>query len=76
MNGTAMLDAIKVPTLGGGRVPLGSFLKLIVQKITDHAVTSGAATLSYYFLFSLFPFLFFLVALTSYLATRAEMKLS
>jgi membrane protein len=67
MNGMAMLDAIKVPTLGGGRVPLGGFLKVIFQKVNDHAVTSGAATLSYYFLFSLFPFLFFLVALTSYL---------
>ena len=48
-------------------MPLGRFVGLIYRKINDHAVTSTAATLSYYFLFSLFPFLFFLVTLTTYL---------
>lgn len=39
----------------------------IARKFVDHALTANAAALSYYFLFSLFPLLFFLVALTSFL---------
>jgi membrane protein len=61
------LDRIRVPVAGGGQIPLGTLLRKTLQHCSDHAVTSSAATLSYYFLFSLFPFLFFLVTLTAYL---------
>jgi membrane protein len=37
---------------------------------TDHTVSDKAAQLSYYLLFSLFPFLFFLVTLTAYLPVK------
>jgi membrane protein len=39
----------------------------VYRSIVDDAVTDTAAQLSYYVLFSLFPFLFFLVTLTAYL---------
>src|SRR3954465_6897876 len=42
----------------------------LYQHWTDHAVTDKAAQLSYYFLFSLFPFLFFLVSLTAFLPVK------
>jgi membrane protein len=58
---------LTVPTPGGGRVELIRLGKTLYHKVDDHAVTTSAATLSYYFLFSLFPFLFFLVTLTHYL---------
>jgi membrane protein len=61
------LDKLTLPTPGGGRVPLRKLAKILYRKYGDHAVTSSSATLSYYFLFSLFPFLFFLVTLTTYL---------
>ena len=56
-----------MPTPGGGRIAVGDLARQLWRKFTDHALTSSAATLSYYFLFSLFPFLFFLVTLTTYL---------
>jgi membrane protein len=46
---------------------LGTFLKRLAREISDDTVTDSAAQLSYYFLFALFPFLFFLVTLTAYL---------
>jgi membrane protein len=61
------LGALAVPTFAGGRIPLGRLLGALGRKFTDHAVGSNAAALSYYFLFSLFPLLFFVVALTTYL---------
>jgi membrane protein len=61
------MDRIRIPVAGGGHIALGALLRKTVQHCSDHAVTSSAATLSYYFLFSLFPFLFFLVTLTVYL---------
>ena len=61
------LDRLTLPTPGGGHVPVHRLATLLYRKYTDHAVTGSAATLSYYFLFSLFPFLFFLVTLTTYL---------
>jgi len=42
----------------------------LYQHWSDHTVTDKAAQLSYYFLFSLFPFLFFLVTLTAYLPVK------
>jgi membrane protein len=66
-SGLARIPAWTIPTFGGGRVALGTLGKALGRKFLDHAVTSSAATLSYYFLFSLFPLLFFLVALTTFL---------
>lgn len=63
----AFPNKFRIPVVGGGHVPLGALLKRTLQHCSDHAVTSSAATLSYYFLFALFPFLFFLVTLTAYL---------
>jgi len=57
----------RIPLAGGGRLPLSRLGKLLYEKYFDHAVSSSAATLSFYFFFSLFPFLFVLVALTAYL---------
>jgi membrane protein len=56
-----------MPLPGGGRVGFGHLVKRIYEKFTDHAVTSTAATLSFYFIFSLFPFLIVVVMLTEYL---------
>src|SRR2546430_10306946 len=49
------------------RLTLKILGKRMYARFVDHAVTDTAAQLSYYFLFALFPFLFFLVALTAYL---------
>ena len=48
----------------------GEFLKKMARRVSDNAATDRAAQLSYYFLFALFPFLFFLVTLTAYLPAR------
>jgi membrane protein len=42
-------------------------LRRLYRAIADDALTDTAAQLSYYFLFALFPFLFFLATLTAYL---------
>jgi membrane protein len=55
-----------IPVPGGGRVALPHLVKRLYEKYFDHAVSNSAATLSFYFLFSLFPFLFVLVMLTAY----------
>jgi len=41
--------------------------KKLYRKYEDHAIGDISAALAYYFIFSLFPFLFFLVTLTAYL---------
>ncbi|MGC4114876.1 MAG: YihY/virulence factor BrkB family protein [Myxococcales bacterium] len=46
----------------------------LLHALGDHAVLDGAATLAYYFLFSLFPLLFFLVSLTAYLPLRGALE--
>jgi membrane protein len=56
---------VRVP--GGGHVPFGRFLKVLYQHYENHAVSDTAAALSYYFIFALFPFLFFLATLAAYL---------
>jgi membrane protein len=56
---------VRVP--GGGQIEFGAFLKRLYRHYDDHAVSDTAAALSYYFLFALFPFLFFLATLTAYL---------
>jgi membrane protein len=43
------------------------FARRFVKELQEDTVTDCAAQLSYYFLFSLFPFLFFLVTLAAYL---------
>ena len=43
------------------------FLKHLYKKYEDHAVADSAAALAYYFVFSLFPFLFFLATLTAFI---------
>src|SRR5258705_4669045 len=44
------------------------FLKLLYQRINDHALLARSAQLSYYFLLALFPLLVFLVTLLGYFA--------
>jgi membrane protein len=46
---------------------LRTFLKRLWQELEADTATDHAAQLSYYFLFALFPFLFFLVTLAAYL---------
>jgi membrane protein len=50
----------------------GTFVRRLYKKFNDDAVTDSAAQLSYYFLFALFPFLFFLVTLTAFLPLRSS----
>lgn len=49
------------------RLTWWGFFKRLYQDYQNHAVADGAATLSYYFVFSLFPFLFVLATLTAYI---------
>ena len=44
-----------------------SFFKRLYQEYENHGVANSAATLSYYFIFSAFPFLLFLATLTAYI---------
>jgi membrane protein len=44
-----------------------AFARRLYREYRDDAVADSAATLSYYFVFSLFPFLFFLATLTAYI---------
>jgi membrane protein len=54
-----------IPGLGG--LSVGELLRRFWRSFQDHAVTDTAAELAYYYLFSLFPLLFFLVTLAAYL---------
>ena len=49
------------------RLSWGGFFKRLYQGYEDHGVADSAATLGYYFIFSLFPFLFFLATLTAFI---------
>jgi membrane protein len=49
---------------------LKSFAKDMYHRFLDHDLLGSAAELSYYFLFSLFPLLLFIVALAAYLPTQ------
>src|SRR5467141_5345619 len=51
-------------------MPAVVFLKKLAKRIADNAVTDRAATLAYYFVFALFPFLFTLVTLAAYLPVK------
>jgi membrane protein len=46
-----------------------TFIKRLYQEYENDGVADSAAALSYYFVFSLFPFLFFLATLMAYLPT-------
>ena len=46
---------------------LKAFLKRLYEEYENDSVADCAASLSYYFLFSLFPFLFFLATLTAFI---------
>jgi membrane protein len=48
-------------------LPLKTLVRKLFRRISDNAATDRAAQLSYYFLFALFPFLFFVVTLAAYL---------
>lgn len=54
-------------TPGGGSIPFKVFLKRLYQEYENDGVSDSAATLAYYIVYSLFPFLVFLVTLTAYL---------
>jgi membrane protein len=58
-------EPIAIPGLRG--ISLREFLRRVWRALDTHATTDTAAQLSYYALFSLFPFLFFLVTLTAWL---------
>ena len=48
-------------------------LKKLGRRVQDNAATDRAAQLSYYFMFALFPFLFFLVTLAAYLPIKGAL---
>jgi membrane protein len=52
---------------GGARMRLGTFLKRLYEEYENDAVADSAAALAYYFVFALFPFLFFLATLTAFI---------
>ncbi len=60
---------------GGGRIRFGAFLKHLYQEYENDGVADSAAALSYYFIFALFPFLFFLATLTAYLPLGDSVEL-
>jgi membrane protein len=55
-------------------MPAGEFLKKLARRYSDNAVGDRAAQLSYYFLFALFPFLFFMVTLAAYLPVKDSLN--
>jgi membrane protein len=52
------------------RMPLSAFAKKVGRRYVDNAVGDRAAHLAYYFLFSLFPLLLFVVTLAAYLPIK------
>jgi membrane protein len=49
------------------RLSWASFFKRLYKRYEDHGVADSAATLGYYFVFALFPFLFFLATLAAFI---------
>jgi membrane protein len=62
-----MFGCVNIPLFGGGRISPKTLATLVIRKLTDHGTFNSAASLSYYFVFSLFPFLFFVATVTAYL---------
>jgi membrane protein len=58
---------------GGGQLGFIELCKRVYREYEHDAVADTAAQLSYYLLFALFPFLFFVAALTAYLPLRGPM---
>jgi len=61
-----------IPGIKG--MSLGQFFKILYQHFEDHALPDRAAQLSYYFVFAMFPFLFFLVTLSAYLPVQVAIE--
>jgi membrane protein len=59
--------------LGGGRLTFTELCKRIYREYEHDAVSDTAAQLSYYLLFSLFPFLYFAATLIAYLPLGAAL---
>src|SRR5262245_43780061 len=59
---------------GSKGMSLREFLKILYRRCEDDAIFDKAAQLSYYFLFALFPLLFFLATLTAYLPLGAAVE--
>lgn len=55
-------------------IPPWQFLKKLFKRISDNDAGGRAAQLSYYFVFALFPFLFFLVTLAAYLPLQGALE--
>ncbi|HEY2031952.1 MAG TPA: YhjD/YihY/BrkB family envelope integrity protein, partial [Myxococcales bacterium] len=55
------------------KMPAGQFLKKLFRRYVDNAVGDRAAHLAYYFLFALFPALFFIVTLAAYLPIKGSL---
>jgi membrane protein len=53
-------------------MPGNLFLERLYREYQDDSVSDSAAALSYYFMFSLFPFLFFLVTLAAFIPPVRE----
>ncbi|HXI56036.1 MAG TPA: YihY/virulence factor BrkB family protein [Polyangia bacterium] len=56
---------MKLP--GGGQATVKSLLKTLYDEYDNDGVADSAAALSYYFVYSLFPFLFFIATLAAYI---------
>jgi membrane protein len=59
---------------GLSELGLLGFAKALYRRWSDNAITDRAGQLAYYFVFALFPFLFFLVTLTAYLPLQSAAK--
>jgi membrane protein len=59
--------------LGGGQLRFTDFCKRIYREYEHDAVADTAAQLSYYLLFSLFPFLYFAATLIAYLPLQGSL---
>ncbi|MGQ0505166.1 MAG: YihY/virulence factor BrkB family protein [Myxococcaceae bacterium] len=57
-----------IPGLRG--MSLKDFFKRLYREFEEDAVTDSSAQLAFYFIFALFPFLFFIVMLSAYLPVR------
>jgi membrane protein len=59
------------PSTGRPKLGVGGFFRKLAHAIFDQRALDSAAQVSFYLLFSLFPFLFFVVTLTAYLPLRS-----
>lgn len=59
-----------------GSIKVGEISRGLYRRYSTHAISGSAAELSYYFVFSLFPFLVFVAALVAYLPLEAPVRQS